>query len=217
MTYPNAPWQLRGYCLQTLHWIDIEKARPFVPAEFELVSLWPGKTLGGVYLSAYRAGSVLEYSELIVVPGLVRYAEDIGGWISHIYVDSADSVAGGREIWGLPKEMAEFDWRDRTVTVSQAGQLLCSLTYREDWFSFINNLPSQLTGTVFSRAAGQILKFEGDFGARSQLVSSQLTVAADSPFAALDLAQPWLTIYAQDLELTAHAPLVVGEPLAVAI
>jgi acetoacetate decarboxylase len=33
-------------------------------------------------------------------------------------VDNPDSVAGGREIWGLPKELAEFSWLggDRVLT-----------------------------------------------------------------------------------------------------
>jgi acetoacetate decarboxylase len=56
----------------------------------------------------------LEYSELIVIAGLVRYSGQIGGWVSHIYVDNADSVAGGRNIWGLPKELAEFIWEKNT-------------------------------------------------------------------------------------------------------
>ncbi|HEY9821570.1 MAG TPA: acetoacetate decarboxylase family protein, partial [Candidatus Sericytochromatia bacterium] len=105
MTYPPAPWTLQGYAIQSLQLIDIERVRPLIPTEFEIISVLPGKTVGGVYLSYYGSGSVLEYSELIVAAGMVRYSGKIGGWVSHIYVDNADSVAGGREIWGLPKEL----------------------------------------------------------------------------------------------------------------
>ena len=104
MNYPAAPWKLKGYALQTLNLIEVEKARNFVPPELEIVSVLPGKTLGGIYLSAYQSGSILEYNELIVVPGLVRYQNKTATWISHIYVDDEKSVAGGREIWGLPKD-----------------------------------------------------------------------------------------------------------------
>lgn len=68
----------------------------------------PGWTFGGVYCAHYGAGSTLEYLELIVIPGLVRRGHRLGAWISHIYVDDAQSVAGGRSIWALPKELAEF-------------------------------------------------------------------------------------------------------------
>ena len=46
MSYPSAPWELKGYALQTVHLIDIEKARPFVPPDLEIISVWPGKTVG---------------------------------------------------------------------------------------------------------------------------------------------------------------------------
>jgi acetoacetate decarboxylase len=126
MTYPQAPWKLQGYALQTLNAVNIEDSRSFVPPELEIISIFPGKTLGGVYLSAYESGSILEYNELIVVAALVSYKGKIGSWISHIYVDNEDSVAGGREIWGLPKEMAQFTWTSNSVSVSQQEKQLCS-------------------------------------------------------------------------------------------
>src|SRR5919199_4290949 len=123
MPYPAPPWTLQGYALQTLQLIDVERVRPLIPPEFDIVSVLPGKTIGGVYLSYYGSGSVLEYSELIVAAGMVRYSGKIGGWISHIYVDNPDSVAGGRNIWGLPKELAEFTWeRGEHITVRQGNR-----------------------------------------------------------------------------------------------
>lgn len=74
MAYPQALWTLQGYAIQTVQLIDIEQVRPLIPSELEIVSIWPGKTVGGVYLSYYGSGSVLEYSELIVVAGVVSYS-----------------------------------------------------------------------------------------------------------------------------------------------
>src|SRR4028119_2333800 len=137
MTYPQAPWTLQGYALQTLQLIDVERVRPLIPPEFDIVSVLPGKTVGGVYLSNYGSGSVLEYSELIVNAAMVRYSGKIGGRVSHIYVDNGDSVAGGREIWGLPKELAEFTWDNGSrVTVRQGNKLLCSLNYNQQSFGW---------------------------------------------------------------------------------
>ena len=69
---------------------------------------------GGILLADY-AGGTLAYHELIVFAGLV---------VSHIYVDSEQSMRGGREIWRLPKELAEFTWSRSAVEVRQDGRVL---------------------------------------------------------------------------------------------
>ena len=61
-------------------------------------------------LASFGPGSVLEDDELIVAAALTQHAGRSGFRISHIYVDDADSVDGGREIWGLPKDLAQFTW-----------------------------------------------------------------------------------------------------------
>ncbi len=210
MSYPQAPWTLKGYAIQTLQLIDIDKARPFIPKELDIISVWPGKTLGGVYVSSYGLGSVLEYNELIVVAGVVNYSGKIGGWVSHIYVDNSDSVAGGREIWGLPKELAEFNWlkgEESNVTVRQGNQQLCSLTYSQPSFG-LPIIP--LSGPVLSSLGTDLLLFKGEFESRLGLINSKLVVPAESPFSSLNLGQPWLAVYCDDLRLVAGAPQVVG-------
>ena len=91
-------------------------ARAFVPDGLELVSA-AGRTAGGVLLARYGDGATLGYDELIVFAGAVRAGGRRGMWVSHIYVDLPASVAGGRRIWGLPKELAEFGWGPRAVSV----------------------------------------------------------------------------------------------------
>lgn len=215
MPYPSAPWTLQGYAIQTLQLIDVEQVRPFIPPEFEIISVLPGKTVGGVYLSSYNSGS-LKYSELIIAAGIVRYANKIGGWISHIYVDNHDSVAGGREIWGLPKELAEFTWEkenstaleyENHVIVRQENQMLCQLSYNPQKIGL--QLP--FGGNFFSTSAESILLFKGKLESRIGIVGSKLQVPDQSPFASLDLEQPWLTFYCKNLRLVAHPPVVVGQ------
>jgi hypothetical protein len=59
---------------------------------------------------SYEAGSVLEYGELFAaVAG--RFDGKPTATVTHMWVDSAPSKAGGRELWGYPKELAEFDLR----------------------------------------------------------------------------------------------------------
>lgn len=215
MSYPQAPWRLQGFALQTLHLLDIDRVRPLIPPEFEIVSTLPGKTVGCVYISSYGSGSRLEYNELIVTPAIVSYGGQWGGWVSHIYVDNPDSVDGGREIWGLPKELAEFSWElGNRVTVRSNDQQLCSLNYTSQSFGLaMPTLPTPfLSGYVFSTLGTSILRFQAQFKAKAKLVSGQLSVPpVESPFGTLGLGQPWLTVSFEDLDLMAGTPVVVGQ------
>jgi hypothetical protein len=213
MAYPPAPWQLQGHAIQTLNLVNLENSRRFVPPELEIVSVFPGKTLGGVYLSAYESGSSLEYNELIVVAALVRYQGKIGSWISHIYVDNEDSVAGGREIWGLPKEMAEFTWKKERINVSQNNRQLCCLRYQKGLFSLSTWWRQSFNGDGFSGLESELLFFSGKFKSQLELIQGQLEIPQESPFAQLNLGQPFLTLNCQKLELLAGTPKVVGNKI----
>ena len=209
MTYPPAPWTLKGYAVQTLQLVDIEQASKFIPSELEVISLLPGKTLGSIYISAYESGSILKYNELIVVAGFVRHQGKFGGWISHIYVDNPDSVAGGREIWGLPKEMADFTWNNGSVRVSQNNRELCSLRYQKGLFNFSTWWQQQLSAGSFGGLGTELLFFENQFKSQISLMQGKLEIPQESPFVSL-LDKPWLTLNLQQLELVAGVPKVVG-------
>ncbi|MCF2150720.1 acetoacetate decarboxylase family protein [Desmonostoc muscorum LEGE 12446] len=207
MPYPQAPWTLQGYAIQTLHLVSIDQVRPLIPSELGIISVWPGKTLGSVYLSNYGSGSVLEYNELIIAPALVHYQKKIGAWISHIYVDNPDSVAGGREIWGLPKELAEFTLQGERATVHQGNQNLCSINHnRQSWA-----WPIQLGASTFSAKGNDLLIFSADFKSLLGLIGSQLEIPTESPFSGIGLGKPWLTVRHQQMSLRVHAPKVLGE------
>jgi hypothetical protein len=54
---------------------------------------------------------VLSYRELLVaLPVLSRRGLQYS--IPRIWVDSAQSRAGGRDLWAIPKDLAAFDWRE---------------------------------------------------------------------------------------------------------
>ncbi|WP_199296118.1 acetoacetate decarboxylase family protein [Trichocoleus sp. FACHB-591] len=202
--YPSAPWTLRGHALQTLHLVDSASVRSLLPSGLEVLEPWPGKAVASVYLSAYQAGSVLEYNELIVAT-LIRQAGNIGGWVTHIYVDHPDSVAGGREIWGLPKELAEFTWEageTKQVTVRQGDRLLCSLRY-EPPFSLWRQ---PFSATSFSLLDSALLSFAAHLDTRLGVVKGHLEVPANSPLAQIYFGQPWLTVSHAEMELRVDAP-----------
>ncbi len=210
MPYPCAPWTLKGRAVQTLHAINTRRVRSLVPSGLAIVEVLPGKTLGGVYCAKYGVGSSLLYSELIVVCALVRHKMQFGAWISHIYVDHPDSVAGGREIWGLPKELAEFTWekddRDR-VRVRQGDRLLCSLDFSLQTL----RVPVPFAFSSFSTLGSNLLLFPAEFTSDIGLVESRLVIPPESPFSMLNLPKPGLTFSCEDLRLVAGEPKVIQE------
>ncbi|NJN88077.1 MAG: acetoacetate decarboxylase family protein [Leptolyngbyaceae cyanobacterium SL_7_1] len=204
MSPPPAPWTLNGFAYVSLQLVDWDKAYAHVPSHLTLLSVLPGYTLGGIYLASYGTGSTLPYSELIVIPGLVQLGNTVGAWISHIYVDNPDSVAGGRQIWGLPKEMAEFDWQaDRTrVTVQQGDRLLCDL--QTDWHLSLWRQP--FVGNVFSQIHSTLMQFVGKASFQPALTGAQVYIPPTAPFANLGLDRPLVVVGCQDLDLWVEAP-----------
>lgn len=211
MTYPPAPWTLKGYAFQTLQLVDIKQASKFIPPELDIVSLLPGKTLGSIYISAYESGSLLKYNELIVVPGFVGYQGKFGAWISHIYVDNPDSVVGGREIWGLPKEMADFSWSNGSVRVSQNNNELCSLDFQKGFLNFSTWWKQELSAGSFGGLGSELLFFGNQFQTQVALMQGKLKISQESPFVSLNLDKPLFTFNLQQLELIAGVPKVVGK------
>ena len=206
MNYPPPPWTLEGYGFLNLHWLDIERARSLIPSEFQVISVYPGKTVGGVFITSYKPGSVMPYNELIVVSGCVLYQGKPGAWISHIYVDNSDSVAGGRAIWGLPKELAQFEWsfaEQPQVKVSQGDRTLCSLTCH--WRSPGLPLPP-IEAPVFSTLNAVPLLFKASGSFNLQWINASLHVPDESPFASLKLGQGWLSFYSDRFSLEAGIP-----------
>lgn len=95
MTYPPAPWDMHGQL-----WLSVFRVRP---------GDHPERPAGmyGVALVAYEEPSPLTYSELLVA----RPVREAGGRrvnITDIWVDSEDSLHGGRDLWAIPKGLATF-------------------------------------------------------------------------------------------------------------
>ena len=207
MAYPQSPWILQGYAILCAHLIDTQRVRSLIPSELKIISVLPGKTVGGICLCYYGTGSVMEYSELIVVPAFVGYQGKIGSWISHIYVDNPDSVAGGREIWGLPKELAQFTWeKGAHVTVRQGNRILCSLKYNRPTLVW----RQWLSGSSFSTMNSDLLSFSFEIESRLGFVGSRSEVPLESPFSVIGLAQPFLTVRCEQMSLKVDAPKVLG-------
>ncbi|WP_051551288.1 acetoacetate decarboxylase family protein [Nocardioides sp. URHA0020] len=96
IAYPAAPWAMVGQL-----WLSIFRLREGVD------ELRPAGTYGAAFVS-YEPGSPLTYSELLVARLVPTEHHGRCVSITDIWVDSPASVAGGRELWAIPKGLCDF-------------------------------------------------------------------------------------------------------------
>jgi hypothetical protein len=190
--------------------MPIARARAVVPADLDIVSVLPGMTLGAIAVARYTEGSILTYSELLVVPALVRSGGKTGGWISHIYVDDETSLEGGRSIWGLPKELATFDWETQSeprgpnstlLRVSQHGKLILDFWAAPRGFA----VPASYDLPVISVVGGRPTQWKASLTARAQVASFHMEIPPEAPFAGLR-PQSLLGIRGNQLQMSVPRP-----------
>ena len=70
----------------------------------------------GTAFVTYGPGGVLAYDELLAAT-LTWHRRRPRVTISDIWVDDPASVAGGRQLWGIPKDLADFEHRASTGRV----------------------------------------------------------------------------------------------------
>ena len=135
VTYPAAPWQMVGSL-----WLSLFKVKEDVD------ELRPKGVYGAAFVS-YEEGSPLTYSELLVARPVSSDEHGRRVSITDIWVDSPASVAGGRELWAIPKGLCDF-----TYETSHTGPLS-----RTEWSATIERRPiASARFTDVSRAAPRI-------------------------------------------------------------
>ena len=96
VAYPAAPWQMVGSL-----WLSLFRLKQDVD------ELRPAGVYGAAFVS-YEEGSPLTYSELLVARPIKSDEHGRRVTITDIWVDSPASVAGGRELWAIPKGLCDF-------------------------------------------------------------------------------------------------------------
>ncbi len=180
-----------------LYLVDVESVRALVPRQLEIVSVWPGKTLGSLLLSYYGPQSTLEYHELGFMPARVRFAGCSGFWVTHLYVDNEKSVLGGR-MMGYPKELAHFDWeggRPGSAVISQEGRTLCRVRYGKP----IGSLRFFMGGASMSILDDKVMWMRSRLKASYGLSRVTLDIPADSPMAGIRFSRPIVSIAGTDM------------------
>jgi hypothetical protein len=208
-SYPPAPWHLRGWGIATVGLVDARAALPFVPPDSSVVSVAPGKTVGGLLFLSYESGSTLVYNELNVISALVRVGSRVAFYLPRLYVDSPASLAGGRAIWGVPKLAAAFDvatrGTERSVVVHGPQGDLCTLRATAPRGGIPLPLPMPAVGTHDDR----FLFFTGRMRARLSRTNATVQLPRDGEFAPLGLDRPLFSVWLDALTLDVPAPTAV--------
>lgn len=202
--YPPPPWRLTGASIQTLRAVEIATVRPTLPPLVRIVPVLPGRTLAALYCARYDGVSVLAYHELIVASALVYAHGRVGFWISEIYVDDPRSQAGGREIWGLPKQLATFRWEPAQgmVEVKRSDTLVS----RIEWRPREGSLTSPLWMPVVSQQASRLLYFQARARCRLSLVRGAASVPSGTHVHRFGFEHSRRFMYASHLRLNVSPP-----------
>jgi acetoacetate decarboxylase len=173
----------------------------------------PDGLYGAAFVS-YEEGSPLTYLELLVARMVDLKARKVR--ITDIWVDSEESLAGGRSLWAIPKDLAKLELSDRRLGPTSHTEFAGHADGREIASGQFAALPGvSLLRTPFHAATSQFRDDPPtDSGPRSEVVSSMTgssrtfpalatwDFAADGPLGFLHGRRPVASFRLTDLRLT---------------
>ena len=199
--YPPEPWELRGQMHLTV-WRVPAADLPHLSPGLEAVRTG-GTALVITAWVIYEPGGVLSYRELLVA-ALAHQDWRPLGTITDIWVDSISSVHGGRELWGLPKQLASFHIDGANCAAVGAGdELIASATVRP-----IGDLPGRWRGscTVAQQRADGLMLVPVSFTSGMRLIRISWEFAPGGPLGWLAGARPVFSTSLRDFTLCFGRP-----------
>jgi hypothetical protein len=212
--YPPEPWYLGGSLNVSLFLVP----RAALPAGFELPNgrtplRLCGRVLVGLAAVRYLPGGALDYDELLVaVPSLGRGGLRVT--IPQIWVDSPASAQGGRELWGLPKQLATFRRTDHTKRTSMAmtadGALVAELRARRG--SPLLPGMRQLVLPILQCLDGRVTLSHNRVIARMSGLRASWRFTSDGPLGYLAARRPLLSISLHDAAIIFGMDVTRSQP-----
>ena len=182
--YPPEPWDLHGHGCVSL-WTVRVRDLPALTDGVRAVTAF-GRALVTTVFVDYLPGSLVAYHELLVGV-LVRRGAKPGLSITHIWVDSPQSRAGGRELWGIPKELA-----DLTVVPAPAFSANAVGIAEARHTSYGRGVPLLIAGSVFQTLNGTLARTPVRASGRGRFAGVRWRTAPDGPLGWLNGLKPFL-------------------------
>lgn len=203
VSYPPEPWRLEATLHVSLWRLSVD-ALPAacLPPGMRPVTIF-GQAVVGTAWAVYGPGGVLAYNEVLAAVR-VRAGGRPCITITHVWVDHPSSVAGARDLWGIPKQHAAFrvgrsdgvggaDFEASAATVD--GQPIAALRFRSQaalpgrW-----RLRTRTAQRPLDHGRGKRLKItKADALTSIELGAAAWDFAADGPLGFLGDYKPFLT------------------------
>ncbi|MFD8499860.1 acetoacetate decarboxylase family protein [Amycolatopsis sp. NPDC059657] len=197
MTYPPEPWNLAGQAYLSI-WRVPAADLPELPGGVKPVVLGGRAQVFTAWVD-YQPPGQLSYHELLSTVA-VR-GPRVSSSITDIWVDSEISLAGGRELWGIPKDLATLSFtHGKTFTASAATE--------DGWIATAAFTP-RLGLPIAAPAAFDVVQtLKGDLKrspvrakARPHLASADWSVNPEGPLGYLSGHNPSLNLHVRDFSL----------------
>jgi hypothetical protein len=184
--YPAPPWALSGQAHG--HLLVVRAGRlPDVPDGFDPL-VFGGFGLVATAWVDYREGTVDPYRELMAAV-VGRWRGRLTATVTHMWVDSDVSRRGGRELWGYPKEMAEFEVAidpEGTANARDERGEIASGDFRA-WFT--SPLRTRAKGGTVQPVDGQMVAIPAITSLRLAIGTGSFRAAPDGPLGFLACAR----------------------------
>jgi len=190
--YPPEPWDLTGVGHITLWRLPV-RSLPALPASATPLAV-RGTALVATAFVSYDDRGLMAYDELLAGV-LVRLGRRVGLSITDIWVDSESSLRGGRALWGIPKEMADFG----PLTAETATGPIASASFSPRRVGF--PVPRLLRGSTVQTLGGRTVASPIRAGGRVRSSRADWSLHADGPLAWLRAGRPVTSVIAEDFSM----------------
>jgi hypothetical protein len=193
--FPDAPWHLQGAACMSLWRVPVRELGQLAPIPDLRLTTVAGNAFIATVWARYSDGS-LRYDELAIAV-LVRGSGLLvpAGSVTAIWVNNPVSAEGGRYLWHIPKELADFETlasdRQFTGTMALDDQPVAQLHFEAG-----AAVPGRLraSGFVIQPGAGGPLRTRCTARGGLRLGRAQWTISPSGPLAVLHGRQPLLSV-----------------------
>ncbi|MER5833138.1 acetoacetate decarboxylase family protein [Streptomyces sp. NPDC002130] len=147
----------------------------------------------------YRPGGVLAYREFLIAQ-VVRHGRRLAATTVAAWVDDERSLAGGRALWGIPKELGAItvhaDGRSARGELTAPGTPVVRFTYRD-----MLRLPCRLPARghlVQQLSDGAQCRVPMRISGRPALGRGRVTTGSEDPLSVLGRHRPLLSLALRD-------------------
>jgi hypothetical protein len=192
VSYPPEPWTLRGTGAITTWKVPVS-ALPALPVGVRATGR--RTALVTTAFVRYNDRGLMAYDELLAAV-VVRHGRGVALSITDIWVDSEVSLAGGRGLWGIPKDLATFGER----YAETADGPIASASFAARRAPSVR-LPIPLRGSVVQTVDGRTKASAIRAGGSVRPATARWDLAVGGPLAWLRAGTPVTSLLARDFSM----------------